>query len=284
MTDALKLVSVILVAFLLLVLPALVMLRLTRGMKERHPRLRLLVALLPSLAILSIIVAVTFFPLFEDHINYTRGFPTAGAPAPPPTFPWPPPTASARLLIPRGAFLQTKTIGQASSYLESALSSRGYAEISYCTVPGGVAVVTRLEHIYPDGKPFQEPNRWVADDTYRQALSLAAYVRTLFAVDEGYYRVVVFILTDQAFGSTNRTITSDETFRWLADGYNTLPQNLKAQPMSTAHQCTALIYEFQKNHGASPLLLIPSPMGAKQHLLASGLLTALTGDSAGGNP
>ena len=184
MTDTFKMVGAwmltILVAFVLLVLPALVMLRLTRGIKERHPLPRLLVVLLPSSAI---VIVILFFTLTRGARSPAPSVsqPPESEPLPPPlpesrpqflAFPWPPPTPSARLLIPKEALPQAKTFGQASSYLESALSSKGYAEISYYTVPGGVAVVTRLEHIYSNGKSFEEPNRWVADDKYRQSLSL----------------------------------------------------------------------------------------------------------------
>src|SRR5271156_5553993 len=106
--------------------------------------------------------------------------------------------------------------------------------------------------------------------------SLIDYVERLFAVDEGYYRIVVFIVTDQPFTSTNRSITSTEAGLWLADGLNTLPASLGEQPLSSVDRCTALIYEFEKSHGESAHLLIPSPMEARQHLLASGLLRELS--------
>lgn len=210
--------------------------------------------------------------------------PTSSAPSRPrPTFPWPPPTPSARLVVPRQVFSKSKTLGQAVSHLENALSNSGYVERSYFLVPGGIAVVTRLEHIHRDGTPFSDPNRWLFDDDYRQSLSIAEYLRRLFAADEGYYRIVVFVLTDEAFGAQSRSITEGEATLWLSQGLNVLPPDLVQQPLSENKDCTALIYEFQKLHGGDPHLLIPSSLGAKQHLVASGLYPLLLGNTNGGS-
>ena len=211
-------------------------------------------------------------PKHSDSGNYPR----PSRPVEPPAFPWPPPIPSARLVIARETFAQDATFGQFSIHLESALNATGYAEMSYYGVPHGIAVVTRLEHIHPDGHPFDGPERWLVDDKYLRHFSLIDYVERLFAVDEGYYRIVVFIVTDQPFTSTNRSITSTEAGLWLADGLNTLPASLGEQPLSSVDRCTALIYEFEKSHGESAHLLIPSPMEARQHLLASGLLRELS--------
>jgi hypothetical protein len=269
--------------FTYLVIPWRVMSRLTRGIEERHPLLRRLLLPLPSVAILAFgaFIALTHQQLESPHPHRVGSSAPPAPPPPAPSFPWPPPTPSARLVIPKEAFPVTKTVGQTVSYLESALNRTGYFERSFYIVPGGIAEVTRLEHIHADGKPFEEPYRWSSGDEYRQNLSLSEYLGRLFAVDEGYYRVVVFVLTDQAFGSSDSIITPTEATHWLSHGYNTLPADLTERPMSDARQCTALIYEFQKPHGLPPLLLLPSPVEARQHLIASGLLTALMNNASG---
>jgi len=174
-------------------------------------------------------------------------------------------------------------MGQLVLHLENALSTAGYLERSYFLVPGGIAVVTRLEHIHPDGSPFSDPDRWLFDDEYRQSLTISEYLRRLFAADVGYYRVVVFVLTDEAFGSQTRSLTLGEAIRWPYTGLNVLPPDLAQQPLSKDDSCTALIYEFQKPHGEDPRLLVPSSIGAKRHLVASGLYPLLLSNTNGGN-
>lgn len=273
----------------LVVVPTLIAVRLTRRLSTNHRTLRFVIVPLPGIILLVFFCA---FAWFYDRASAPKSapYPSESAQAggtssasPPasssavaPVFPWPPPTPSARLVIPSEVFPRQETLGRASMYLESALNRAGYAEISYYIIPGGIAVVTRLEHIYPDGRPFESSERWLVDDESMQTLSLSAYVKELFAVDEGFYRVVVFVVSDKAFGASNRPVTREEATEWLSNGYNTLPSELVERPLSASHKCTALIYEFRKNHGTSPHLLIPSPLGATQHLAASGLLAAFS--------
>lgn len=232
--------------------------------------------------VLALVLGTGFLTL--SHRAAYAPSPTSSAPPRPrPTFPWPPPTPSARLVIPKQVFSNSKTLGQAVSHLENALSDSGYVERSYFLVPGGIAVVTRLEQIHRDGTPFSDPDRWLFDDDYRQSLGIAEYLRRLFAVDEGYYRIVVFVLTDEAFGAQSRSITEGEATLWLSQGLNVLPSDLVQQPLSENKACTALIYEFQKLHGGDPHLLLPSALGAKQHLVASGLYPLLLSNKNGGS-
>jgi hypothetical protein len=161
-------------------------------------------------------------------------------------------------------------MGDAVQNLDRALSQCGYDERSYFLVPGGVAVVTRLERIGRDGRPFSTGDRWVTGD-YRPALTLTEYLKRLFGADDGLYRVVVFVLTPKPFGSQQKTVTSAEATQWLSEGLDTLPPEMANLSLSGAYNCTALIYEFEKPHGLDPHIDIPSVLGAQQHLAASGL-------------
>ena len=192
-------------------------------------------------------------------------------------FEWPPPEPSARLVIPERFFSNSSTLGEVAHRLEVALSQTGYLERSYFLVPGGIAIVTRVERIYPDGHPFPEPHRWYSKNHDHEWMPLSRYLKSLVGADEGYYRFVVFVLTDQAFGSKARSINVDEAVSWLSSGLNTLPVELANLHLSKYHECTALIYEFIKPQGNSPSLLQPSEIGAQQHLAASGLYALLAG-------
>jgi hypothetical protein len=135
------------------------------------------------------------------------------SPAPPitmPLFPWPPSRPSTRVVIPRSVFVAYKTLGQLSYAIDQALAHTGYAERSYYAVPGGVGIITRLEHIYQDGHPFEGSTRWLLDDSSLQSFSLRSYLRALFTAREGYYRVIVFTVTDVPFGSGDGSMTSEQ--------------------------------------------------------------------------
>jgi hypothetical protein len=195
-----------------------------------------------------------------------------------PTFPWPPPSPSSAVIIPRSFFSHSKTLGESASRLESALTASGYLEKSYWLAPGGIAIVTRLERIHRDGSPFPDPNRWPAGGNYTTPLSIAEYIRILFAADEGFYRVVVFVISDQPFNTTMRPVSPIEANYWLGGGLNAVPDDVAQQPIQGSDNCTALIYEFEKPHGADPRLAVPDGLGAKQHLIAAGLYAPLFGE------
>ncbi|MBV8774528.1 MAG: TonB family protein [Deltaproteobacteria bacterium] len=71
-------------------------------------------------------------------------------------FPWPPPKASARVVLPGRLFQESNQqlpLRAIDLKLSTALESAGYLERSYFAVPDGFALVTRLEQIDIDGTP-----------------------------------------------------------------------------------------------------------------------------------
>ncbi|HEY1985574.1 MAG TPA: hypothetical protein VGG85_09200 [Terracidiphilus sp.] len=170
-------------------------------------------------------------------------------------------------------FPDRTTFGKLAIDLESALRKAGYLEKSYYAVPYGMAVVTRLEQIDADGRPFVGESRWQIDPS--RAFSLANYLQRLFAVDEGHFRVVVFIVTVIPFSSAQQHTTPQEANLWLSNGFNRPTREFVEMRLPSSTSCTALIYEFRKRHGEDPQVQLPSLLSAQQHLDASGLTAAL---------
>lgn len=190
-----------------------------------------------------------------------------------PFFPWPPPASSARYVFPQYAFHRYITVGQVASAILSALESSGYVERSFFqTRPGGVALVTRLERIAGDGRPAPEDERWPSGFDNNPA-SFIDFVRGLFYAKAGHYRVIVFILQEESFASSEQTATGKDAETWLAEGANKLPAWLANRPFGKDSTCTALIYEFESD-GASVKSVV-SHLNGKQHLEKAGLLAAL---------
>lgn len=196
-----------------------------------------------------------------------------------PQFPWPPPKASASVNIPAAFFTPTDAgtlrFREVDRRLSAALDASGYAEKSYYGIPGGFALVTRLEQINDDGSPKPAPARWNTDVKPLGEFSLRAYLRALFSARVGYYRILVFAVTDVAFAQQDTTVSQEEAMEWLYGGLNRLPRRLAARLFTPDHACTALIYEFIKPETDDPYIKLPGRLTGKMHLQRANLWTEL---------
>lgn len=188
-----------------------------------------------------------------------------------PTFPWPPPQASAEVVIPdeflRNAPGDTPPVSDVEKKLRDALAANGYAERSYYAVPNGFAMVTRLEQIFEDGRSKDAPERWAVDVSPLRQFTLDTYLKALFTSNPGYYRIIVFIITPVLFETAEQQVSRDEAVKWLRKGLKELPDDVGAGQYSGSHVCTALIYEFEQTARGSPAKQrAPSRLAAKDHL------------------
>ena len=166
-----------------------------------------------------------------------------------PSFPWPPPEASAKTVVSSSFFVDSDTrtlLRDVASRLEKALPYAGYVEFSYYQIPGGFALVTRIEQFDDNGSSKAPPDRWVLDMPPAKIFSLGDYLKALFHAEKGYYRVISFLITSVPFSQAQRKIKREDAMAWLSRGANMLPEEIGAQEYSTSHYCTALIYEFQQ--------------------------------------
>jgi len=225
-------------------------------------------------------------------------FPTAARPAPPPPmpppadtagpaphvddparpkgFPWPPPAPTSRASLDH-AMLENATdptLGGAAKRLQAALESVGYVERSYYPVPGGFALVTRLEQIDAKGVPV-DPGRWSMAVAPRRLFSPADFLRVLFTAPEGNYRVIAFVVSDQPFRTTDTAVDARDAQDWLDQGLDRLPPALARQAFSDDHGCTALVYQFRKIADDEPVANPDGATPALTQLTNSGILAAL---------
>lgn len=198
-----------------------------------------------------------------------------------PEFPWPPPPASATVVIPRarlrGSGRQLSRLSDVDSVIVGALVSAGYVEKSYYSVPGGFALVVRLEQINDDGTPKPLPDRWAIEVPPMRQWNLAEYLRRLFLAESGYYRVVAIIISSRPFSQTGAIVPRDQAAAWLTRGLNRLPGSIGDLSLSDAYTCTALVYEFEQPTAGKPttLLRVPGRLGAMTHLEKSGIWAGL---------
>jgi hypothetical protein len=198
-------------------------------------------------------------------------------PADLPAFPWPPPRYSAFSAIARewvapGA---QATLASAASRLEDAFDAAGYGERSYYWISGGFALVSRIEQIRSDATPFEPPARWAVETpTVREGF--IDHIRALFNAPPGFYRVIVFTVTDQNFAGSERSPTSNEARNWISAGSMRLPETVGARLYSARHYTTALIYEFERRADQPEARVrAPSSSPGRVHLEKAGLWRAL---------
>jgi multidrug efflux pump subunit AcrA (membrane-fusion protein) len=193
-----------------------------------------------------------------------------------PEFPWPPPRASASYVLPDGLFERHRSVGEVVAAILLALERNGYVERSFFrTKADGVALVTRLERIGDDGSAFAEPERWALlrsspDDFGPNALF--RFLRGLFVVDPGRYRIIVFILQGPSFSQSPQIMIAQEAQGWLFSGANVLPPEVAKRPFSGAH-CTVMIYEFSSD--GTQVRVVESRLTGKDHLAKAGVLSFL---------
>jgi hypothetical protein len=197
----------------------------------------------------------------------------------PPEFPWPPPRASAMVKVPQKyLYPPNKQVHYhyINSILVSALNKCGYGRKSYFAVPNGFALVTQLEQINEDGTSKSKSERWLVEVQPFRDFSLIGYLKALFTAKRGYFRVIVFIITDQPFSQKESKVSKAQALNWLSSGYDKLPVDIGGLIYTKNHETTALIYEFmQPGHKKKGIVKYPGKFTGEEHLLKSNILFAL---------
>jgi len=196
-----------------------------------------------------------------------------------PRFPWPPPQASSKETISPELLTQelsNPTLGDIDSHLTKALRQMGHTEYSYFAIPDGYALVTRIEKIKNDGTPKSGSERWEANLDSMNDFSLADYLKSLFTAKKGYYRIIVFIISQREWGESSSIVTENEAMMWLRQGFVRLPDDLASTPFYPNYVSTALVYEFEQTSPKKEAHLIsPGKLAAHNHLEASGFYKAI---------
>lgn len=209
------------------------------------------------------------------ELGRVEPLPPPPPPPPIPQFPWPPPKASAFLDIPRNTLAKVSgrtLLKDVSDRLNTTLSQAGYREKSWYAIPSGFALVTRLEQFQRDGVPLPGEGRWSVKIIPKRPGNLAEYIAALFGANPGFYRVIVFTVTNVPTIQLDKSPDRDEALSWLQKGANAIPMTIGNREFSVDYLCTAYIYEFeQRSADDEALLNIPSNLSADTHLEKSGI-------------
>ena len=190
-----------------------------------------------------------------------------------PSFPWPPPRASTKWVLPERFFKDANTLAAYDERLLESLEDCGYEEISYFSLPSGFVLVTRIERYKEsEGTPYEGIDRW-NESLIPSTFSFSDYFSALFWGRKGYYRVIAFIVTDKPFTTSPESPQETEAKEWLDTGGNMLPESIGNQS-SRGFRCTALVYEFElKEQLTEPKFLKTGKVSAKKHIQKTGICT-----------
>jgi hypothetical protein len=178
------------------------------------------------------------------------------------------------LLFPGGS--EGKTLLDVARRLEGSIAAAGYLEPRYLGAGcNGFAVMLDLEQIEADGA--RKPGAaGFAPTTAEPGFTLAGYVKRLFYAPPGYYRQIVFVVSDIGIATTTPTPTPGELRAIARDGSAALPPGYGGVPYTWQYKVVALVYEFQKGPADGDAKQIP-PSGrlrAPQHLQKARLYSA----------
>ena len=147
----------------------------------------------------------------------------------------------------------------------------------YSSVPRGFALISQMEQIKSDGTPSPEPARWSTSLPPVGSLTLLEFLKALANAQPGYYRAIVYVVTDQPWSRTGELPTARAAEQWLAQGFTRLPADVGAMPYGPEYRTTALVYEFTKaSQEAAASLVETSPVSADDHLKKAGVADPLS--------
>lgn len=196
-----------------------------------------------------------------------------------PKFPWPPPPSSAETMIPDNWLPSPGAahLADVANRIEHALKTAKYPMWSYSSVPKGFALVTQMEQIDPEGIPSPEPARWSTDLPSIANMTWFQFLKAMAKVPPGYYRVIVFIITNQPWSRNCEKPTGKDAKIWLEEGFNRLPDSIGKLPYGHDYRTTVLVYEFKKvSQKVDATLMERSLTLADDHLWKAGIYNPLT--------
>ena len=184
-------------------------------------------------------------------------------------FPWPPPKASGLQVLEADFLEEDISLYDAANRIASALRAADHHEHRYYSVPNGFAIATRLELIDKDGERIEKLNGGEID--------FLQYLKGLFwkSPAGGNFRMVVFIVTDQGFGTNGDQLTRSKADMLFQDGHNTLDRRYRQYKLTKNHTMTALVYEFFKPPDSKMASVnIPGNLSVQTHLTKAGWYNA----------
>ena len=145
--------------------------------------------------------------------------------------------------------IKSPQLRHVSKALDATLSAAGYSERAYYAVRSGgrsvgFALVTRLERIETDGKPFPPDERFLPA-TSQDRFSLVSFLKSLFVAPVGYYRLLAFVVATESIKTDDRRLDQQGAEALLRKGDRRLRGCLAETPFTDDYSIDVLVYEFR---------------------------------------
>ncbi len=174
----------------------------------------------------------------------------------------------------KNLFATNKTLGKVDEQLRLGLDKNGYAQRSYFSVKNGFAIVTQMEQYnQADATPRNDRTRWLEQPTRDNFSGIMDYFTSILMPNKGYFRLFVFVVTDNAFKAKDAHVSKNEAAAWLSEGANRLPKVLANMPYTEGYTVSVLVYEFEvpeSNRKAKQICPTPR-FDAKTHFMKAGI-------------
>ncbi|MFT7559500.1 MAG: hypothetical protein ACI93R_001411 [Flavobacteriales bacterium] len=165
---------------------------------------------------------------------------------------------------------------QAERRIKDALSRADYSDRRYYILPPdkgtGFVIVTRLEQTDLDAKPREDPHRWSKNIVEESLFSLKSFLRALLTADKGYFRVLVFVVSDTPLKFDVDAPSMNMASEWLSSGEDRLYSGMENIRYSDSTQFSVMVYEFEHNENSEFALTQNNPRhSAIKHLSSTKL-------------
>lgn len=171
------------------------------------------------------------------------------------------------------------TVGDTIQFMADAIRRAGLDKSFWYTTRGaGFVVVTDYEKIDRNGRRISiaKTGRFYGEGEEGPLARLASRIG-IIPPDEGLFRAIALVVTDQPFGDGTRVIEPALPTPIVPGSGKFLPRRLEAQQMTPAHRCIALLFEFERSSPEGPVHLRQgsSLVPVRTHLHRAELLSAL---------
>ena len=181
-------------------------------------------------------------------------------------FPFPPPAPSAVLELPRPR--PATTVDELVRATRDILASAGYSYSTVSPLPddGGFAVVAPLEQTDARGIPLRGNARFSPTIEPVTSGGVSAYLKALIAGRKGYWRVIVFVITDRPLPiGPQPTVAQLGGFQ--RGGSLSLAPSEHKETLTVEHHVWAFIYEISaQENEKEATVVVPGRLSAEEHL------------------
>lgn len=164
-----------------------------------------------------------------------------------PFIPWPPLTPSARGDVTSKVGL-ANTLGEIDAHIAKVLDRSGYNNKFYFSLPNGFAVITPLERTSSVGGVLPDQRRWSLEKETSN-LSITNYAKHLIFGSDDRFRMFLFIVTNDYFGTQEDVPHDRDVERWLKTGRDVLSPRIGQRLTPKGTKIQLFVYEFALDKG-----------------------------------